>query len=173
MEKWKRVENFPSYEISNYGAIRSVDSYHKRRGKQILKPWDNGNGYLMVTLCSGAKKRRHTTINRLVAETFIPNIENKPQVNHKNGDKKDNFYLNLEWVTDSENKLHAYHNGLMPYRGGEDCHLSRFTEDDIRAMRQIYRDDPNMTYVELGEKFHTSGSTARKIILKLRWKHVE
>lgn len=173
MEEWKAVENFPDYEISTLGNIRSKGSYHKRKGKRLLKPWNNGTGYLIIKLCDGQKKQRCVGIARLVAGAFVSNPDNKPEVNHKNGKKYDNFYLNLEWVTRKENALHAYHNGLMPYKGGEKCPLARFTEDQIRLIRQIYRDNPKMTYVELGKQFNASGSTIGKIILRQRWKHIE
>ena len=107
------------YEVSNLGNIRSFDCYIRqknnskalRKGK-ILKPHINEqNGYAYITLTKN-KIIKSFKVHRIVAKTFIPNTENKSQVNHINGIKSDNNVLNLEWVTPSENQKHAYKMGL-------------------------------------------------------------
>lgn len=97
-----RIKKYPNYCVNNNGEIFSLN-YNKTGKIKKLKPLKQKNGYLCVTL--GAKR---ILIHRLVAETFIPNLENKPQVNHKNGIKTDNRGENLEWATSSYNNLHAY-----------------------------------------------------------------
>jgi len=77
----------------------------------ILKPGISSNGYYTVVICFEDKKQS-VCIHRLVAESFIPNPENKRTVNHKNGNKKDNRVCNLEWATDQENIQHAFNTGL-------------------------------------------------------------
>lgn len=78
------------------------------KNNRILKPFSDCNkGYMVVEI-----KGKRYKVHRIVAETFIPNPDNKPQVNHKNGNKKDNRVSNLEWVTGSENAIHAIKNGL-------------------------------------------------------------
>lgn len=122
-EVWKPVKGYEGYyKVSNFGRVKSLDRYvkHSRNPKhKYLKRGalcslnDNGNGYLQVHLYQGGKSsRRVRYIHRLVADAFIPNIKNKPQVNHINGDKADNFVDNLEWVTSKENNNHAEHTGL-------------------------------------------------------------
>lgn len=107
MEKIKETEN---YFITKDGRIFNSET------KSYPKLSDNGWGYLKIVLRINQKKRT-LYIHRLVAETFIPNLENKPQVNHINGIKTDNRIENLEWVTRSENINHAYSNGLMKDAG--------------------------------------------------------
>lgn len=110
MEIWKAIEGTDGkYEVSNTGKVRS-NNYLGHGKQQELKLWDNG-GYQRVTLWSGGKKGNRL-IHRLVAETFIPNPENKPEVNHKDGDKHNNHVDNLEWSTRKENIDHADSTGL-------------------------------------------------------------
>ena len=102
-EQWRAVEGYPGYEVSNLGRV--VGS----RGE--LTPARLPKGYLMVNLCKNGKQKPHY-IHRLVAQAFIPNPENKPQVNHIDGDKNNNRVSNLEWATYLENHLHAIKNHL-------------------------------------------------------------
>ena len=76
----------------------------------------NSKGYPKVMLSNGNQKRKYFSIHRLVAQAYIPNLFNKPQINHKNGIKTDNRIENLEWVTQSENIIHAIETGLYPSR---------------------------------------------------------
>ena len=100
MEIWKQYKN-TTYYISNYGRIFSKNKKEKF-GCGILKKWDDGHGYHSVSI-NGKKMKVHI----LVAEMFVSNPENKPQVNHKNCNTKENFDFNLEWVTSQENMIHA------------------------------------------------------------------
>lgn len=104
-EIWKDIKGFEGlYQISNYGRVWSC-----RRGNYKV-PDANNFGYLRIQL-SVKKKHYRFFIHRLVAETFLPNPENKTQVNHKDCDKTNNYVGNLEWTTPSENMNHAYING--------------------------------------------------------------
>lgn len=104
-EIWKDIPNYEGYyKISNLGNVYSV------RSKKILIN-NNLGDYLSVTLSIRGHKKINT-IHRLVAINFIDNYCNKPEVNHINGIKTDNRVENLEWVTKSENGIHAFKNGL-------------------------------------------------------------
>lgn len=104
-EIWKIVPNTNGYyEASNLGNIRSISRsvYNYMKNGRILKAYKKENGYLQVS----RKNLIHRYVHRVIAETFIPNPDNKPCVNHKNLIKTDNRPENLEWVTYSENQLH-------------------------------------------------------------------
>lgn len=102
-ELWKEIDDFPGYHISNYGRVRS-----KKHNNKLLICRPNHAGYMKVCMykCGDLKGRR---VSRLVAKAFIPNPLNKPQVNHIDGFRDNDKWINLEWVTSSENSSHSIH----------------------------------------------------------------
>ena len=102
MKPIKGYENL--YSVDEQGNVYSLVTTNSRR-KGILKPHPK-NGYLAVNLHKDGKVK-HYYIHRLVAEAFIPNPQNKPNVNHRDCDTKNNSVENLEWCTQSENILHC------------------------------------------------------------------
>ena len=97
---FKPIPNFEGiYWITKSGNVINADG-------MALKPYDNGYGYLMVDLKRNGK-RKHARIHRLVAEAFIPNPYNLPEVNHKDENKHNNSFKNLEWCTSSYNKTYG------------------------------------------------------------------
>ena len=110
MEIWKNIEDFENkYMISNYGKVFSKSS------NRVIKIYKSKNGYYSVSLSIKKGKQKRFLIHRLVAKHFINNLQNKPQVNHIDGDKSNNHTDNLEWVTAKENVRHAYEIGLRDY----------------------------------------------------------
>lgn len=106
-ERWLPMPNNPRYQISNYGNIKSL-SYNKSGKEKLLKKFLTKYGYETVSIQENGKSKTKW-VHRLVAELFIPNPENKPQVNHIDGNKSNNRADNLEWATGSENVQHYYY----------------------------------------------------------------
>ena len=120
------------YKADIYGNIWS---YKNKNKPKKLCPMINKYGYLVVNLHVN-KKQKQYRVNRLIAETFIPNPYNLPQVNHINGNKKDNSVENLEWVTAKENTRHAILNNLR-VQTGENFHSSKMKEKDIHKICKL------------------------------------
>lgn len=149
-ENWKPIWHAPNYEVSNMGRVRSVDRPRKKnrhnKGKppiisgQILKPWKrmtrNGNYYLTVCLRKNGTSKNFD-IHRLVGEAFIPNPDNFPQINHKNNKGYDNSVENLEWVTSSQNRIHALDIGAQP--SGAKHPSCKLTHEQILEIKNILK----------------------------------
>lgn len=136
---WKAIAGYEGYyEVSNTGLVRSLDRViidkngvpHKRKGhlmRQTKTKGRDGNGYYVVNL----RKNGETSVvcvHKIVAEAFIPNPQNLPTVNHKNGNKADNYDTNLEWASYGENNTHALKHGLRNPRGNK---VARYTTDGV------------------------------------------
>lgn len=119
-EIWKDIKGYEKfYQVSNFGRVKSLQRKHYCPKKdeiiiiekeKIIKAY-MVKGYMSVVLTSNNKSKTFL-VHRLVAKTFITNIENKPEVNHKDGNKLNNCVENLEWCTKSENIQHAFDTGL-------------------------------------------------------------
>lgn len=135
MEIWKDIKEFEGfYQISNYGRVKSLEkkvrfvhcltkNEHFKLNKEIILKGSSCKGYNIIHL---SKYNINLTkrICRLVAIHFIDNPENKPQVNHIDGNKKNDNVSNLEWNTPKENVEHAFKNNLIKRGKGKDCKLS-------------------------------------------------
>lgn len=160
MEEFKKVA--ADYEIGTCGTIRSL-----KWGKiKVLTPSPNNKGYLIVQLRIDGEHKCYL-VHRLVALAFIPNPDNKPCVNHINGDKTDNRVENLEWVTDGENKRHAVATGL--YLQGEDSPLAKLTNEQARYIRE---NPDGLNTVELGRVLGVSDRTISTIQIGKTYKNV-
>lgn len=126
MSRAFHIKEFPEYYATDSGDIYSANYRRTGRIKKLV-PYKCKNGYLYVVLCDG-DKHYHKTVHRLVAETFIPNIDNKGDVNHKNGNKTDNRVVNLEWATRQENIRHSFSS-----LGQKPIMLGKFGKDHNRS----------------------------------------
>lgn len=119
-EIWKPVKGYENiYEVSSMGRVKSCERIIVRSNgrkinfpEKIMKPTINHKGYEVIDLRKNGK-RECGFVHRLVGKAFIKNPSGKKQINHKNGIKTDNNVENLEWVTNKENMIHAYKNGLI------------------------------------------------------------
>ena len=110
-EIWKPIDKYEGYEVSNLGRIKSY-KVDKVNGI-IMKPYKDTKGYLQIDISLDGRKRNnrvHLLVHRLVATAFIPNINNLPQVNHKDENKENNRVENLEWCTNEYNINYGTHN---------------------------------------------------------------
>ena len=169
-EIWKWIFGYEGlYQVSNFGRVKS---FNGRWGSvQILKPVLQKNGYLTVSLCKNGKLKT-VKIHRLVAETFLTNSDNLPEVNHKDGNKLNNCVENLEWCTGKENVQHALENGLRKF--GEERTDTKLTNEQVREIRRIYiRGDKKYGAPALAEKFNVDSSTIYNILHGKHYKNVE
>ena len=170
-EEWKDIFQFNGYEVSNLGKVRGKDRFCGKRssivkGKELTQI-PNRKGYVEVRLFLDSKSTAKI-VHRLVANAFIPNCDNKSQVNHIDGNKLNNRIDNLEWVTNSENQLHAYSLGLQPSRAGENNIKAKITDKDVTLLKQLYNSGKSV--VEVSNIMNISLSSTRHIIYGKTWK---
>ena len=177
-EIWKPIEGYENlYQVSSYGRVKSNDRteicknglVRFREGK-ILKPHQNYNGYLWVSLCKN-DKRKKKKIHRLVAKAFIPNTNNKPQVNHIDGNKHNNNLKNLEWVTSKENMEHAVKKGLWEVPKGTKNPTNKLSNENVLDIRDLLNE--GVTVKELAEKYSVHTSTIYRIKRDKAWSWLE
>lgn len=126
IEIWLPIKDWDGlYEVSNLGRFKTVEhivynGFYRIKGfraKEVIRTYSSKiDQYLLITFCKRPRCEKRLA-HRVVADHFVPNPENKPQVNHINGDKKDNRACNLEWVTEKENMKHAVETGLKIFHG--------------------------------------------------------
>lgn len=172
-EIWKTIHHFDRYEISNLGNIRKFLKAYKKYKK--LSPFTSQKGYLLIDLSINNKKtKKRWQMHRLVATYFIPNPENKPQINHKNGIKTDNSILNLEWVTNKENRDHAESLGLFnkahENRRGEKNNTAKLSVKDVRNIK--YKLAKTMSQGQIAKKYKVTQACISLILKEKNWKHV-
>jgi len=168
MEFWKKIEGFESYEISNYGRLRKILKFRKNRDYNaiMLKPSFDKDGYLRTVLTISKTEKYNKTIHRLVALSFIDNTENKPQINHKDGNKSNNLVENLEWCTAKENSIHAIKLGLSGQAPGEMHHMSKLKLNDVLEIRE---NKDNLSQRKMAVIYGISQTQISRILNNKRW----
>lgn len=164
-EIWKWINKYENkYKISNTGKVMSYC-----RNKNIILKQKDIRDYKNVTLYENNKK--HTLqVHRLVAEAFIPNPNNLPQVNHINGKEKWNNNIgNLEWCSNSDNIKHAYQTGLIT-QTGENNNATKLTDETVK---QILIKGKYDTYKQMGFDYGIGKSTIEHILKRHTWTHIQ
>lgn len=146
-EIWKPINENPVYLVSNYGRVKTIDhpiwckknnSYSIRKGRFCIPTNNNSKRYWRVGVQIN-NKQKHLTIHRLVAEAFIPNPNNLPQINHIDGNKNNNNVSNLEWCDNTYNQRHAYQNGLKDItKMSEHSSFRKLTIEQVKFIKEEY-----------------------------------
>ena len=162
---WKKI-NLPDcdyYMVSNLGQIKSidrVDNLGRIRKGRIIKPSKCSNGYLFFSVFKNGK-REIKRVHVCVANAFIKKNKNKIYVNHIDGLKTNNDVKNLEWVTPSQNQIHAYKIGLKKQPKGYNHSNSKINESILKEIKLMLKEGNTQQYI--ADKFKISQSTISKI----------
>ncbi len=176
---WKPVCDYEGlYEVSNTGDVRSLDRRAKRGAilsGRILKPWTSQGGYLYLTLCKNGKRTRFA-VHQLVASAFVGPKSQGLEVNHKDGNKKNNASYNLEYVTRQENTIHASrvlgrmkHKRVVPH-GSKSKH-AKLNETQVARIKQLIRNGASDSAIS--EMYPVSRRAINWIRNGATWAHVE
>lgn len=165
-EEWKDVEGYEGiYIVSNFSRVKRI-MHRKNPTNTLMKGTAHREGYFFFALRKD-NICKNVPAHRMVAKAFIPNPENKPQVNHINGIKTDNRSENLEWNTAKENIRHSWKNGMSSIKKGEQSNRAVLTEKDVLEIRAS-----NLRPRELAKIYGIGEASIGKIINRKRWTHI-
>lgn len=161
-EEWKFIPNYENYKVSNFGNVKNIN--YRNTGKELLLKGSSYNGYIHITLTKNNKSKTFL-LHRLVAESFIPNIENKPCINHKDCNPQNNRIDNLEWCTQKENI--AYMDKLKRRKSGR-----KITEEDVQEI--IKKKNKGLSYKDVWIEYKDilTLSGFEKVWYKITWKEI-
>jgi predicted XRE-type DNA-binding protein len=169
LETWKDIESYEGYyQVSSHGKIKS---FHRNREGLLICLSEDKDGYLQVQLHKN-KKRKWFRVHRLVAQAFVPNPDNKPIPNHKNGIKRDNDKSNLEWVTISENTQHGFDKLNRKSLKGESVGTSKLKSEDVLNIRTLL-DSGLYSQREIANMTKVSQSQINRIKNNKQWRHLK
>jgi len=162
-EIWEVIPDFPRYEVSNLGRVRSNIGMRK-----YLVSIQATGGYYRVALCKDAESHL-MLIHRLVLEAFIGPCPLGHETNHKDGIKSNNRLENLEWVTKGMNQVHAYELGLRDKKG-EAHHMAKLKDRDVLEIRRLAK--LGMPYPKIASLFSICRANVSCIVTRRTWSHV-
>ena len=170
MEIFKEIKGYEGlYKVSQNGVVFSTARKGTKGG--CLPPIKEE--YQSVVLCKEMKCKKHK-IHRLVAKAFVDNPNNYNMVNHKDGNKYNNVFTNLEWCSNSINIKHAYDNNLIRPKRGSLNGMAKLREFEVKEIREYAKENPNNHRTHLSEKYNISKATIKDIVSRRRniWPHV-
>jgi len=162
------IPQSPIHAINKKGEVIRI------RTRKVIKPSINKKGYFQVCL----QNKKSYRIHRLVAELFVPNPDNKPQVNHLDGNKLNNHFTNLKWVTNEENQKHAIDNGLWDgissklskKQMGEGNSAAKLKESDVLTIYELLKNGVSVGVI--AKKYNVNHSNISSIKAGKSWKHL-
>jgi hypothetical protein len=185
-EEWKFIDGYDYYEVSNLGNVRSLDREVKsscgkegsKKGKYERTTFKKGinistdrldsYGYPQISL----PNRKSALVHKLVANAFIPKLnDNHKEINHIDGDKRNNIVSNLEWCDRSHNINHAIRTGLHISSKGEQIGLAKFSDDEMKTLKPILISS-SLTHAEWGRQLNVAPETIAAIRKGRTWKHI-
>lgn len=162
----KVVQDYPNYLVTNFGRIYSLNT------NRFLKQHKNRGGYFSVNMCIAGLKPRNARVHRLVARAFLEEMpEDKPDVNHIDGNKENNRIENLEWSNKSLNGFHAHKLGLNvcnPQKGSKHG-MARLSDEDIKTIRELKKTETNK---QIASRYNISTTHVWRIVTNRGWKHL-
>ena len=162
VEIWKDIPEYEGrYQVSNLGNVKTLTRLvieHRRtyiRNGKILNQYNDKAGYYKVKLYNGDGSFLSKGVHQLVASLFIPNPNNYPQVNHIDGNPRNNEISNLEWCSNSQNTKHAYSTGLKKIENytGEANNWAKLTKEDVLNIRKDR--EMGLSLKSLSNKYNT------------------
>lgn len=174
-EVWLYIEGFEGmYQVSNTGKVRSCERVEtfisKRKSGDVLMTRKRSSGILVPSQQDYNTVRLYrdgncypALVHRLVAHEFVPNTENKPEVNHIDEDKLNNNASNLEWCTSSENSRHSCHKTT-----GSKSGMAKLTEDNVGQIFELLVEG-KLTQTEIGKRYGVSNHAIHKIKCGANW----
>lgn len=167
-EQWRSIDGYPDYEVSDQGRVRRVTARTCAKAGAILSTKGLRAGYPSVDLCRPGEGKRTFHLHRLVAAAFLGRCAEGMQVNHINGDREDARLVNLEYVTVTENHLHAYRTGLADAsheRNGQ----AKLTTEIAERIRTIARQPDRPSYAAIAREFGVTEGAVRAVVHGKTW----
>lgn len=172
MMETKIIKGFSDYLVTSSGDVYSLNYNHTGKIK-VLKPFlttgKKNKGYFLVDIWNKGK-RKTRLVHRLVAEAFIPNPSNLPQINHKDRVKTHNWTSNLEWCTNQYNIAYEYKCGKIKHKGEQSSH-HKLTNEDVFKIRELGASN-TCNKSKIGREFGISSNQVDYIIKRKYWKHI-
>jgi hypothetical protein len=166
--EWRPIPGWPHYEVSEWGDVRRVAAWRKRRPGAVLAPFFRDNGYAQVHLYAEGRRRRFL-VHRLVALAFLGRQPSPHhEVAHLNGNRANNHYSNLRWVRHRENEAHKQLHGTL-LRGAQ-IGTARLDERRVREIKRAL--DGGESQSAVARRFGVSASTVHLIARGRSWRHV-